>query len=396
MPRKIGILTFFSLQNAGTFFQAYAVFQAIKTALPDDEVEIIDLKIRKSDSGSRGSIFFKRRYLISPTQFFYDLKRRKRNRQLAGSIRFSPSILAASVEEAVIAINSQKYDAILVGSDEVLRSSPPSDFCDGTHETLALLRNVHVPNKILMCPSVGVRAYREISREELNLAQTALSSFSMFSARDQQTLDFLSNCLNDPRVEVRRVPDPTTYLPLTLGYRSSLPSILRQIRAKGHLVGIRMPQTAGTLAVVDWLESRGFKAVALTRFSKRLRSVANHCSLMDYPEMFKEFDIVISSSFHECLFALKNGVFTIGIDFEQHRVEQDTGQSKIRDLFEQLSIQQNYLNAVGTNRDIVSFLDKLLPQNWSLHRETVQRKILQWGEEFKLYCDLVARRIKSS
>lgn len=113
---KIGILTYHSSHNYGAFLQAYALCEALRERTGHD-VEIINYSMRRAVSANRQNILFNKRY---PATVVYNLWRYEMfNKASPKYHQLSNEKLVTDDLQVFASWLEGKYDAIIVGSDEV-------------------------------------------------------------------------------------------------------------------------------------------------------------------------------------------------------------------------------------------------------------------------------------
>lgn len=190
---KIGILTHQYINNYGAFLQAYALREAVAEMFPDDQVEIINyMNVKHS--------------LINILGWFRFYKDRENFKAWKQKIRVPRNFSNARKNQMVMSpvcftlnqVNKQRYDCILVGSDEVWnfkdkKSNNPIKFGIG----------LECSKLIAYAPSVGKSEY---SSELPKYVTEGLNKFKAISARDQLTFELVSKVVGkEPTI----VLDPT-------------------------------------------------------------------------------------------------------------------------------------------------------------------------------------------
>ena len=199
---NIGILTFHRAVNYGAFLQSYSLCKALNRA-PDVRAEVIDYAAQSAWNYYDVSAWPLKKKLKS----FGKLK--EKSKQLSvfteavergkGAV-FSKDTLVSDDPEAFRRFVKGRYDAIVVGSDEVwkvnsFRRFPSPYFLPGDYGCA----------KFSYAASFG-KAIRLTADEEAAM-QACLSDFSLLSVRDRLALDYVGR--NLPEARVLRSCDPS-------------------------------------------------------------------------------------------------------------------------------------------------------------------------------------------
>ena len=122
-PKKIGILTYTSNFNYGTFFQAYATLSAVRMHFPNSDVEMVNYNSQsKSQQVGYNKLNLARRH-IYPPYLIKHLSKQSRYRATERRLlemNAAEAMITDSYLESAEYISEQRYDLLVVGSDTVL------------------------------------------------------------------------------------------------------------------------------------------------------------------------------------------------------------------------------------------------------------------------------------
>ena len=87
--------------------------------------------------------------------------------------------------------------------------------------------------------------------------------------------------------------------------------------------------------------------------------------------------LVVTVSFHECVFALKQGNPVLAVDAAENRFHHKNGQSKIKCLMDEFELTaSNYLNCLRGNFDKKTFIDKVMQSSNLKYKRHVDKSNL--------------------
>ncbi|MDF2870529.1 MAG: Polysaccharide pyruvyl transferase [Anaerocolumna sp.] len=173
---KIGILTHHYVKNFGAYMQAYGLIAVIKAMYPKAEIEIIDYRVLKHEMVNTLHFFGYKpkrgdtlRGLIEKIGLFFTL--RKYEHKLPTSKRM----------HTAADINSQRYNLIIVGSDEVW------NFNDIAYSPIKFGKGITAP-MITYAASAGGSTISDVIPAEVKLG---VKKFASIAVRDEGTEEFV-------------------------------------------------------------------------------------------------------------------------------------------------------------------------------------------------------------
>ena len=345
-PKKIGILTYTSNFNYGTFFQAYATLCAVRRQFPSSDVEMVNYNSKsKSQQIGYNKLNLARRHIYPP----YLIKHlSKQSKYRATETR----LLEINAAEAMIAdsylasaeyISEQQYDLVVVGSDTVL------NFYEWNLRDQALpiywLPQSLAAKKVMLSSSIGtaldIDALDETTRQAL---RNSIEGFSMLGVRDEITRDFIRDLAPHAKHKLDVIPDPTFSYTIDNSYSESY------LKKKGvnpdvSIIGLDLPANLiGVGDAVKYLKSKGYAVASWRGISEFADYDFSDIGPLEWSGIFKRFDITLTNRFHASIFSIKNGTPVITIDYKPNRISR-SARSKSSMLMDSFGLKDtNYRN----------------------------------------------------
>ncbi len=320
--KKIGILTYTSNFNYGTFFQAYATLSAVRRHFPNSNVEMVNYNSKsKSQQVGYNKLNLVRRHIYPP----YLIKHlSKQSRYRATEKRLlemdaAKAKIADSYLESADYLSMQQYDLIIVGSDTVL------NFYDWN------LRQQELPiywlpqslnaRKVMVSSSIGtaldVDTLDQMTQQAL---RNSIEGFSMLGVRDEITRDFIYELAPQAESKLNVIPDPTFSYTIDNSYSESYLE-RKGVNPDVSIIGLDLPANLiGVEDAVKHLKSRGFAVASWRGISKLADYDFSDIGPLEWSGIFKRFDITLTNRFHASIFSLKNGTPVITIDYKANRI----------------------------------------------------------------------------
>jgi hypothetical protein len=197
-PKRLGILTYHYSFNEGAQLQAFCLSHFLQSQLPDWEVELVDhrylSKIKaygQTDNNRWQTLdrFFNRELPLSPRGFY------------------------SNHHEKTLAYLNERYDAVIVGSDEIWKFTVSGEG-EQTDPWCPAVPNVYWPNASVTPPkisyAISIGTSRPSSLPPHIQAQLAeiLQDFTLISVRDDRTYEFVENLCPQKSPDMLKLPDP--------------------------------------------------------------------------------------------------------------------------------------------------------------------------------------------
>jgi polysaccharide pyruvyl transferase WcaK-like protein len=282
---KIGVLTFHSVTNFGAALQCLGLTEACKLLRPEAEVEVINYKPRQATA------FYLRTYMWRRRDFSYLIKMLKFSSFRRKFLKMSgPAIRDRKGLRSLAGV----YDIVIVGSDEVwktgkIRGWDPSyflDFVDPNHSRL-----------ISYGASSSIATSYDGIEDEI---RHYLSRFSHISVRDEHTLQAISR-LTDKYVT--DVVDPT----LLVDFTTVLPRMkTRLVQRKYVLVYAKLAEREKSV-LTSWARAHDLLVVSIGRKNRHYDRAFTNVGPVEWLELFRGADVIITNYYHGMLFSIKLG-----------------------------------------------------------------------------------------
>jgi len=365
---KIGIATYFWEDIPGQYFQALATYNELKKQLPDANIEFINIK----HWNHRWRPSFRLR------KFIPSITKRLKYIEARSCFPLSkPSLLSTSESEIVNYINSKKYDLIIVGADVCLKPLPkflgeqlPYYWIDEKIKT----------KKVMLASSSDITKIDGLSNCQIHKMKTVLKDFSYIGLRDSMTYDMIGSLGFKDRISY--VPDPTFTLEINPEPAKALWRHL-DLASDRPILGVNLPSTPLTKEIISSFRNDGFQIISIGSNNFLCGLWIDKLSLDEWSGIFKYLDIMLTVSFHESIFSLKNGTPVVAIDINDYRIDIETGRSKTYSLMKQFAMEKTH--HVNPHRDCTP--DKICKQIHQAHQEfnsaEVAAKIRAMAEQYR-------------
>ena len=350
---KIGILTYHSTHNYGAFLQAYALCNALIDGTGND-TEIINFSMKKADDENlrltkyRGLSWKKRQYLKDRYAMFETAG--KRCHKLSG-----PRFQSDSIEEFAEWING-KYDAIVVGSDEIWA-------LDG-------YRGFPTPYWLPMVTGCKKLSYAASSRSDpasvssknLDQIKEYLHSFDYIGVRDDPTRALIETAVPSG-AEIHLNCDPVFVCDFHISKEAGQELIRDKfgIKGKKKCVALMLHSTALGKSIIKAYGSQ-VDFISLFNYFQGTKG----CAVLDpfeWIEAIAGADGLITDFFHGAVFALKSN--TPFLSFEYRKLSEKAF-SKSYDLLKRNGLESHFhmieTAEEQTLRKVGSFLADILAE----------------------------------
>lgn len=332
---RIGILTLPLHTNYGGILQAWALQTVLQRM--GHEVEVLGRK-EKLVNGYiilplRWCLRLFRKYFFnSDIPIFAEVKAKRIRQQKAGNIY---SFIRKRINHKLIdtprSIPANRYDTIVVGSDQIWRKQCISDVW-GTDDYLSVfLPNSKYKsiNKISYAASFGL-SHWEYSKEESAIISHCLSRFSAVSVRELSAIDLLKE---NAEIKAKFVLDPTMLLSSD-DYIKELNIELKN--GPETIVSYILDANASTSLLIDKVKkAKGIRHVELNA----IRENGSKPSIEEWISTIATSSIVVTDSFHGCVFSI---IFRKPLVFitNEHR-----GNARFESLIKSFGIESNCVDA---------------------------------------------------
>lgn len=308
---KIGILTYSYIGNPGAKLQAECVYKAISERLDCDVEFIIPVDLQ-----------FKRYFTRPPAKHY---KVPIANHGLDWHV-LSP--VDIETKTSIFKHLDERYDIIIVGSDEILRCP----------DTVFWLDNSMKCKKIMLAPSCW-----DVQKKNFKIdVKRCLEDFDILTYRDETTKNFYNSKEIDS--EFTFCPDPTFIGNLNHELSPQLADKFAESKDIKTLFLSLYKRTPTVNRLVKHYENQGFKVIEI-----KSQSIKNP---KDWFVLHGLATICITDKFHGTISCLLNKTKVIGIESDR-----DPQYSKMKDLYNRFGILDLYFQK---NQDIPNDIDRLI------------------------------------
>lgn len=387
--KKIGFLTYHNEINDGGFLQAYSQANAFKNYFKDTHVEIIDYRSKALER--RKKILFLIGGIIKG-----DIKRIRKyikiKRFIKKEMPLSKEKLVSDDYKKSITFLKDKYDLIVVGSDEVWKS-----LCFSAEDKSGRsFPNIYFLSPELKCKKIAFAAsanrceFDKIAENNLEIVKKLLQEFHFIGVRDTHTIALLKNL--EISKEIAKVPDPTFIYEIR-NYDTIIEKKLKRknVDINKPILCLRLgSDTKKKIELCkkarEHFKKKGYQIVSIGGYNKfadiNLTGLFNP---FEWASVYKFFDFCITDRFHGTVFCLKNGTHFLSVDEEEYykRIK-----SKIVDLLEELSMLNHYLYLDGSSYNIDDII-KNIKETFS--EKDIKEKVEQMKKKYYEALDQVAK-----
>ena len=293
--KSVGILTFHSAYNYGAFLQAYCLCQRLRRE--GIHAEIIDFTMPVAMTAYDPDQW----RLISKIRHFSDLRfqRMVKNAFLRGKEKIKDalsenSLLSNSIEEFKEFVEG-RYDAIIVGSDEVWkiegrRGFPSPYWLEGDLNCIKLSYAAASGTKI-----------EELSNEKRERVRQLLSEFEIISVRDAVTYNFVSHCIQDQNI-VQNC-DPSFLYKIPINEKSDLLHKKAGIDSTKKTIILMVDNKKIANEIIGAIDNKRYNLVSLRHYNRKCINLAD-LDPFEWAEVLANADLVISSFFHAVCYSI--------------------------------------------------------------------------------------------
>ncbi|MDD3014448.1 MAG: polysaccharide pyruvyl transferase family protein [Candidatus Gastranaerophilales bacterium] len=368
MAYRVGVLTLFKSNNYGTFLQCYSLVKKLMK-YKDLEVEVINCVIYNSEK----NLFFdilKDRYSKTNSIKTFLRYLKLRNLMKKKLPLSKESFVGYDYEKAMDFINRQNYDYIIAGSDEIWGIFPGYMF-----PNMYWLNNKIQAGKISYAASTNRTDFTLFSDEDKKFISETLRTFEYLGARDNTTIEQLSNI--DNSLDFKKNPDPTFMYEF-----ESTPNLLNKLTKKYKLnpekpvIAVTMRNPILGKAIMKRFGTQ-FEIVSIFRSNPYIKKYIYDLDYFEWAKVFSYFSGIVTDLYHGTIFSIRNGTPFVSVDDSDLYLHYP---GKIEDLLYDTGLGDCYFNMKNANFDIDLMLDKLQS---NMNMRDPQYKLMQNISEYK-------------
>ena len=365
---KIGILTYHRARNYGAYMQAYALTAFLNARGYDSE--IIDFDMKKAQKRYLKEMLVQKSIGKIRTNIALERTFKKARKNLTLS---QESLVSDNMQEFVNFVKN-RYDCIVVGSDEVWR--------------IESFRGMDTPywlNSKMDCIKVSYAAssrsdMESITEKEKNFLKSALNEFRLVSVRDSYTYQQISSLCDKNKMFL--CCDPTflydfkssaqngkKILKERCGIDETKPTILIMSNRSEVVNGIREKYTGKA------------NLVGLFYYQKGIKNIGN-IAPMEWADVISAGDLLVTTYFHGMCFAIKGNTNFIAVEA---RKEIDKA-GKMYDLLERENLLSKFIRKKdsGFESRLLELIEENLNKNEDFTNVVMNERKLssQYWEQF--------------
>lgn len=310
---KIGILTYSYIRNTGAKLQSECIYKEIEATF-DCDVEFIipvDLEFKN--------------YFTEPPGKYYKVPIKKPNNRVSTEV-LSP--VDTEIKTRIFKHLDERYDIIIVGSDEILRCP----------NTVFWLDNNMKCKKIMLAPSCWNAQEKQFKID----VKQCLQDFDILTHRDEATKNFYNSKEIDS--EFAFCPDPTFIGNINHKLSPKLADKFSTLKEKKILFLSLYKRTPIVNRLIKHYENQDFKVIDIDSLNAE-----NH---KDWFVMHSLPSLCVTDKFHGTISCLLNKTKVIGIESAR-----DPQYSKMKDLYHRFDILDLYFQK---NENIPRNIDRLI------------------------------------
>ncbi|MCC8112488.1 MAG: polysaccharide pyruvyl transferase family protein [Bacteroidales bacterium] len=334
---KVGILTFHYSCNYGGVLQAYALQEYVKTL--GHEVKIINF-VPKSFRNNWKSYIPRTIDLKVVLSRLVQLRYGNRILKAFDKFREEYFSLTQVISDEELPLMNDKFDAIIVGSDQVWNPSQ--------HPYKVYFLNwepAFTGRKIAYAPCCGINQVRPENKERLC---KALRAFHSISARNPETANFVEGLMGKaPEI----VPDPTLLSPIeNLAYQPSyIDAVIKSYGDYILVYYLGKEIDGGNKRALEVLKKKypGAKIVMVqsphsnAKIAPWADEMVYTASPIEWLKLIKNAVCVYTDSFHASIFAMK-----FQRDFIAYYAEKNRA-SRFLDMKTRYGVENNIINSIA-------------------------------------------------
>jgi hypothetical protein len=349
---KIGIVTYHHVINDGAVLQAYAQQQALQRLFPEAIVEIIDFRYKLIEKRERFDIL-KDVLKLRKSMFLKFQKHQTIRRFVNRKLPLSPRRIIADDLRAITAYINERYDAVLVGSDEVWKIDYKK-FSRPFPNIYWLPQPINVI-KIGAAATANTLNLSTLKAADKEKAQALLSDFKLIGVRDQFTYDFVK--ANAPNVPLSLMPDPTFALVMETSLYDTARRKLEKagVDMSKPMLGLSLSSNIRELKelsaqLFSTFSALGYQVVSIGQYNEFCHvNLTAQLDPLEWAHVYRYFQFCVTDRFHSTIFSIRNHVNFASIDFSNRYKEDAKG--KINDLLGRVNMLHHHLNLKDMSRE---------------------------------------------
>lgn len=370
---KVGILTYHRSHNYGAFLQAYSLSRKINS-LPGFSCEILNYNLSKEDD------VYKKKKWKRPLYLFQFLKQDIMFEKAQQEQLLSGNLLLDDDYSDVMSIADEKYDIIVVGSDEVWRIAsrgfPNAYWLPGDHNFVKM-----------SYAASGRNPQSKLTSEVLSNMKKLYADFSYIGVRDEITLNQTQSLVDNLKVE--RNCDPVFFYDRYKDKNSARTEICNKwgLNPNRKIVAVFYDRP-NLITKLRMALGKSYQFICITRPMWNADKNLCHITPFEWADVIGGADFLVTAYFHGMLFAINQNTPFVAIDRRAGRSNLET--SKLYDFISYSGLgERYYISSDILEQDWVSIANKIKEESQSsvdFHEIVDTQKSLFASFERKLWC----------
>ena len=332
---KIGILTYHRSHNYGAFLQAYSLSNALNK-IDGVDCELIDYNLCKEEN------VYKTRIWKRPIYFLQYYRQDKMFKEQRKEQLLSKDEILSDDYKAVLDYANNKYDIVVVGSDEIWRIAsrgfPNAYWLPGKYSF-----------KKMSYAASGRNSNTVFTEDVKNKMREFYGDFCYIGVRDEITKRQVEELGID--ININRNCDPSFLYPKYNKNKIELRNKICEkykINANKKIIAIAYDRV-DVITKLRKLLGKNYEFICITR--PMWNANKNLCSItpFEWVDIIGGSDYLITSYFHGMLFAVNQNTPFIAIDRRANR--DNLKSSKLYDFLEYSNMQDRYNIASELNEE---------------------------------------------
>ncbi len=355
---KIGILTYHRSINYGAFLQAYCLSKYVQKVVGDRAtVEIIDYTSKSSSEGYNSLLFkrndkknaWKKRIGFERSYFLLPMSRK--------------TLFSDDLAEIKDFLAEQKYDLIIVGSDEVWKVDGMRGF------PTAYWLNFDLGDCEKISYAVSARTdYHKIDAGKRNYMKESICQFRYLGARDRMTVNLVQQISGrEPYLNC----DPTFLIPFHYDQSVYKKKFKKRYRLEENqrLLGIMIPDQK-LITKIHREMGNEYKVIALYDSHKDADIDMVGIGPFEWLKVIGCLDFLITDRFHGTVFAMKMKIPFLSV--ETYDTEEN---SKLYDMLGRNGLENHYMIYHAGNTVYEEILSKIRLLSQHYDKEKIQKAL---------------------
>ncbi len=307
---KIGILTYHHVINDGAVLQTLGHVKTLQELFPESTIEVIDYRYKTVEIIELRTIiknFVKlRKEAFSKLSKYFNFKK-----FVAQNLPLSKERLVSDdLDQAIAFINSQHYDYVIVGSDEVWKIL--------NKKFSRKFPNIYWLPSQLNAVRIGSAVSANSSNETLMQSESVLEQvneitkgFKAIAARDVFTRNYIKSLQND--VLVYDIPDPT------FGTEFKAPNVKEKLVKQGvdfskkrFLVNMTSNHPEFykvSKSILQYAQQNNIQLVGIGQYNTLCDvNLSDGLNPIEWATCYNYFDFCITDRFHSTIFSIKAAI----------------------------------------------------------------------------------------